>query len=132
MIANPWNVPPPWLYAYKGRVKLGKLDWLKSPSVPGQPKFRPAPPTFTSSHVFCPTSLMCIRPVPGWNVKVNGFRTPAAQIARFAPVVVPLIPAILVGLSFGIVPSALMRRILPCRVVMDCALAPFALSPTAT
>ena len=63
---------------------------------------------------------------------MNGFRTPAAQIARFAPVVVPAMPAMLVGLSAGIVPSALMRRILPCRVVIDCALAPLALSPTAT
>ena len=63
---------------------------------------------------------------------MNGFRRPAAQIARFAPVVVPLIPAMLVGLSVGMVPSALMRSILPCRVVRDWALAPFALSPTAT
>ena len=30
---------------------------------------------------------MNIRPVPGWNAKVNGLRRPMAQIARFTPVV---------------------------------------------
>ena len=75
---------------------------------------------------------MNIVPVPGWNVNVNGFRKPAAQIARFAPVVVPAIPAMLVGLSDGMVPSALMRNIFPSRLEMIWAFAPFALSPTAT
>ena len=84
-------------------------------------------PSLISSHVFWPTSLMNIRPVPGWKAKVNGLRRPSAQIARFAPVAV-----LKNGLSVGIDPSALMRRILPSRLPSVCAFAPFALSPTAT
>ena len=32
-----------------------------------------------------PTSLIKIRPVPGWMAKVNGLRRPIAQIARYLP-----------------------------------------------
>ena len=66
---------------YRGPANVGKEAGLNPPSVPGQPKLRPATPTLISSHVFCPTSLMNIVPVPGWNVNVNGLRSPAAQIA---------------------------------------------------
>ena len=73
---------------------------------------------------------MNIVPVPGWNVKVNGFRSPAAQMARLAPVVVPAMPAMLVGLSAGIdavgvdaqdlaVPRAMRLRVGPVGVVAD-------------
>ena len=37
-------------------------------------------PSSISSQDLWPTSLMNIRPVPGWNAKVNGFRRPRAQI----------------------------------------------------
>ena len=83
-------------------------------------------PSLISSQVFWPTSLMNIRPVPGWNANVNGLRRPSAQIARFAPVAVSI-----ERVRVGIAPSALMRRILPRRLPSVCAFAPFALSPTA-
>ena len=51
---------------------------------------------------------MNIRPVVGWNVKVNGLRRPRAQIARLSPVV-----WLKNGLSVGIEPSLLIRRSLP-------------------
>jgi hypothetical protein len=84
-------------------------------------------PSLISSHALCPTSLMKIRPVPGCTANVNGLRRPSAQMARLAPVAVAKN-----GLSEGIVPSGLIRSILPWRVVMDVAFAEFALSPTAT
>ena len=42
-------------------------------------------PSLISSQVSCPTSLMKIRPVPGWKAKVKGLRKPSAQIARLFP-----------------------------------------------
>ena len=42
-------------------------------------------PSLISSEACWPTSLMNIRPVPGWNANVNGLRSPSAQIARLAP-----------------------------------------------
>ena len=47
----------------------------------------------------------------GLDANVNGFRRPYAQMARLSPVVV-----LKNGLSVGIVPSGLMRRILPWRL----------------
>src|SRR5262249_22425931 len=69
---------------------------------------------------------MNMRPVPGWKVKVYGFRSPSAQMARLRPVALAK-----KGLSVGIVPSALMRRILPSRLPSDWALAPLPFSPAA-
>ena len=63
---------------------------------------------------------MNIRPVPGWKANVNGLRSPSAQMARLLPVA-----ASKNGLSVGIVPSVLMRRILPSRLLSVCAFAPF-------
>ena len=83
-------------------------------------------PSSISSQVTSPTSLMNIRPVPGWNANVNGLRSPSAQIARLTPVAWSKN-----GLSAGIVPSALMRSILPSRFASVCALSRFAFSPTA-
>ena len=45
-------------------------------------------PSLISSQAFWPTSLMNMRPVPGWKANVNGLRRPSAQIARLAPVAV--------------------------------------------
>ena len=59
-------------------------------------------------------------------------RKPTAQMARLAPVAVPPSPSKLVGLSAGMLPSGLIRRTLPSRVVSDWALGPLAFSPTAT
>ena len=70
---------------------------------------------------------MKMRPVPGWTANVNGLRKPSAQIARLAPVAVPKN-----GLSDGIVPFELMRRILPRRLASVCELLALAFSPTAT
>jgi hypothetical protein len=56
---------------------------------------------------------MYIKPVTGQIANVNGLRRPTHQMARLAPVVVPGMPGKLVGLSERIVPSELMRRILP-------------------
>src|SRR5215212_1804082 len=61
------------------------------------------------------------------NAKLYGLRSPSAQIARFLPVAVEKN-----GLSLGIDPSLLMRKILPNRVVNACELAPLRSSPTAT
>jgi hypothetical protein len=102
------------------------LIWL-GPSQTGQPKFAPATPSLISSHAPCPTSLTKIRPVPGWIANVKGLRTPSAQIARLAPVAEPK-----KGLSVGIVPFELIRRILPRRLASVCALLGTAFSPTAT
>ena len=55
---------------------------------------------------------MNMRPVPGWNANVKGLRSPSAQIARLSPVAV-----LKNGLSVGIVPSVLMRSILPSRLL---------------
>ena len=92
----------------------------------------PARPSFTSSNADWPTSLTTSRPVPGWTAKLNGFRSPTAQMARFAPVVVPLTPGNAVGLSAGIDPSGLRRRSLPRRLDRLWLLAGSAFSPTAT
>ena len=54
---------------------------------------------------------------------MNGLRKPTAQIARFAPEVEPAIPGNVVGLSDGMVPSELMRRNFPKRLLNDCAFA---------
>jgi hypothetical protein len=89
-------------------------------------------PSSISSRMLPPTSLMIIRPVPGWNPNENGLRKPTAQMARFAPEVVPVMVGKEVGLSEGIVPSLLIRSILPRRLVINCELALFAFSPTAT
>ena len=62
---------------------------------------------------------------------MKGLRKPTAQIARFAPEVEPAIPGNVLGLSDGMVPLELMRRIFPQRLLNDCAFAPLALSPTA-
>ena len=62
----------------------------------------------------------------GLNANVNGLRRPSAQIARFLPVA-----ELKNGLSVGIVPSVLMRSILPSTLPIDCAFAPLAFSPTA-
>jgi len=45
-------------------------------------------PSLISSQVFCPTSLMNMRPVPFWNVNVKGLRSPRAQIMRLLPLAV--------------------------------------------
>ena len=69
---------------------------------------------------------MNIRLDPGSNEKVNGLRKPIAQIASLTSM-----GRVTNGLSPGIVPSLLIRSILPSRLVSTCALLPFALSPTA-
>ena len=69
---------------------------------------------------------MNIRPLIGWNAKVNGLRRPKAQMARFASVAV-----VKNGLSVGMPPSVLMRSIFPCRLLSVCEFALFPLSPTA-
>ena len=72
-----------------------------------------------------PTSLISMRPDDGSMVKVNGLRSPSAQMARLSPVVCPKN-----GLLAGMLPSALMRRILPSGVLRLWALSPTAFSPT--
>ena len=57
---------------------------------------------------------------------MNGLRSPSAQIARFTPDAV-----VKNGLSVGIDPSALMRRILPSRLLSVWELNELAFSPTA-
>ena len=52
---------------------------------------------------------MKIRPVPGCTSKVNAFRNPSPQMARYLPVVWPAN----VGLSAGMAPFGFKRRILP-------------------
>ncbi len=80
-------------------------------------------PSLTSSQESCPTSLTYIRPVLEKS-KVNGLRSPSAQMARFAPVAVEEN-----GLSVGMLPSASRRRILPIRLPRLCAVDPSPLSP---
>ena len=84
-------------------------------------------PSSISSQVTSPTSLMNMRPVPGWKAKVKGLRSPSAQMARLFPVAV-----LKNGLSVGMVPSAFTRSIFPRRLASVCALALLAFSPTAT
>ena len=73
-----------------------------------------------------PTSLINMRPVPGWKAKVNGFRNPNAQIEGCAPGVKRR------GYPAGIEPSALIRSIFPRRLLRVWAFAATAFSPTAT
>src|SRR5689334_10381616 len=115
---------PPFVPLACGYVNTGLVNdgFVVAPSVVGQPKLRPAPPAFTSSHAPLPTSLMSIAPVVRRTSNVNGLRKPSAQIARLTPLVVPKN-----GLSVGMVPSALKRSIFPNGVVMLCALEPVAL-----
>jgi hypothetical protein len=70
---------------------------------------------------------MNIWSVSGSKANVNGFLKPSAQMARFRPLAVEKN-----GLSTGIEPSALIRRILPRRLASVCELLETALSPTAT
>jgi hypothetical protein len=76
--------------------------------------------------VFWPTSLISMRPVPGWIANVKGLRSPRAQIARLLPVVDPKN-----GLSLGIEPSGFRRSILPSRLLNDWEFEPTAFSPAA-
>jgi hypothetical protein len=70
---------------------------------------------------------MNISPFQRLKAKVNGLRSPSAQIDRFTP------EALLKnGLSDGMLPSALIRRTLPRRLPKLWELLPFAFSPTAT
>ena len=62
--------------------------------------------------------------------KVNGLRKPTAQMARLAPLGLPVTPGKVEGLSAGMVPSALMRSSLPFIVASDWALFGSWLSPT--
>ena len=87
-------------------------------------------PSLISSQVFSPTSLMNIRECRCGSVpkaKVYGLRSPSAQMARSTPVV-----WLKNGLSVGMEPSGLIRRILPLRLLSDCELALTLLSPTPT
>src|SRR5688572_32312136 len=67
-----------------------------------------------------------MRPLVRSTAKLNGLRSPRAQMAWLMPVVWEKN-----GLSDGIEPSALMRSTLPSVVVRDCELALLAFSPTA-
>ena len=82
-------------------------------------------PSSISSQVFSPTSLMNIRPVPGWKAKVNGLRSPAPRSPGCSPVAVPKN-----GLSVGIDAVGVDAQDLAEEVVSVCALAPLAFSPT--
>jgi len=77
--------------------------------------------------VVSPTSLIRIRPVPGWIAKLNELRRPYAHTARPRPVWVAKN-----GLSAGMLPSSLKRSSLPNGNARFWACAPLAFSPTPT
>ena len=58
-----------------GRRALGQRPAVVAPAIPSS----------ISSQRVSPTSLRKIRPVPGCTAKLNGLRSPSAQMARYFP-----------------------------------------------
>ena len=105
------------------KLRIRRRAFRRGPAV-----IRPAIPRLISSHVFSPTSLMNSTPDSGFTANVKGLRRPSAQIERLSP------EATLhkTGCPRESMPSALMRNILPRRLLSVCAFEPTAFSPTAT